>query len=140
MLLDWCSGYAPGSSSQRKTAMTITAFGLMISLLSAAFHPGHDEIKLLTGQIASAEEASIVIDYFDAAAMERKMMSLVVDGRTKWTLAKKQVEPFALVKGQRVDVLMVSEDLPGGLLQTRAVEIKVKKLAAVSEQRDIIHP
>ena len=110
-----------------------TIFALVISLLAsthAATHPGHDEVKLLVGQIAGAEERSVVIDYFDVAAMERKTMSLVIDERTKWTLAKKRVERFALVKGQRVDVLMVSEDLPGGLLQTRVVEMKVKKLVA----------
>ena len=97
-------------------------------------------MKLLAGQIASAADRSIVIDYLDAAAMERKTMSLVIDERTKWTVAKKRVAPFMLAKGQRVDVLMVSEDMSGGLLQARAVEIKVKKLAAASEQRDIIHP
>lgn len=122
--------------------MTST-LALIISLLflatHASAHPGHDEVKLLVGRIASAADRSIVIDYFDAAAMERKTMSLVIDERTKWTVAKKRVEPFMLVKGQRVDVLMASEDVPGGL-QTRAVEIKVKKLAVVSEQRDIIHP
>lgn len=123
--------------------MTNTFALVMLLLLAsthAANHPGHDEVKLLAGQIASAADRSIVIDYLDAAAMERKTMSLVIDERTKWTVAKKRVAPFMLAKGQRVDVLMVSEDMPGGLLQVRAVEIKVKKLAAASEQRDIIHP
>ena len=113
--------------------MTNTSAAIMSLLLittHAAAHPGHDEVKLLVGQIAGAGERSVVIDYFDAAAMERKTMSLVVDERTKWTLAKKRVGRFALAPGQRVDVLMVSEDLPGGGLQTRAVEIKVKRLAA----------
>ena len=113
---------------------------VLVAATSAVAHPGHDEVKLLVGQIASAADRSIVVDYLDAAAMERKTMSLVIDERTKWTVAKKRVEPFMLMKGQRVDVLMVSEDMPGGLLQTRAVEIKVKKLAAATEQRDIIHP
>lgn len=116
--------------------MTTTTFALVLGLLlvspHATAHPGHDEVKLLVGQIASAGERSVVIDYFDATAMERKTMSLVIDDRTKWTLAKKRVERFALVNGQRVDVLMVLEDLPGGLLQTRAVEIKVKKLASAA--------
>lgn len=103
--------------------------GLILFSPNAIAHPGHDEVKLLVGQIAFADERSMVIDHFDAATMERKTTSLVIDERTKWTLAKRRVEQFALVKGQRVDVLMVSEDLPGGLLQTRAVEIKVKKLA-----------
>jgi hypothetical protein len=113
--------------------MTTTTLALVLGLLlspAATAHPGHDEVKLLVGQIAGAGERSVAIDYFDAAAMERKTMSLVIDERTKWTLAKKRVERFALVNGQRVDVLIVSEDLPGGLLQTRAVEIKVKKLAS----------
>ena len=105
---------------------------VLVASTSAVAHPGHDEVKLLVGQIAGAGERSVVIDYFDAAAMERRTMSLVIDERTKWTLAKKRVERFALPKGQRVDVLMVSEDLPGGLLQTRAVEIKVKKLLALN--------
>lgn len=116
--------------------MTTTTFALVLGFLlvspHATAHPGHDEVKLLVGQIAGAGERSVVIEYFDAAAMERKTMSLVVDDRTKWTLAKKRVERFALVNGQRVDVLMISEDLPGGLLQTRAVEIKVKKLASAA--------
>lgn len=111
-------------------------FVLMISLLvvsgHATAHPGHDEIKVLVGQVSDSGERRVVIDYFDATAMERKTMSLVVDERTKWSLAKKRVQPFVLMKGQRVDVLIVSEDLPGGLLQTRAVEIKVKKLATVN--------
>jgi hypothetical protein len=113
-----------------------TTLALTISLLlfstHATTHPGHDEVKLVVGQIAGAGEHSVIIDYFDASAMERKTMSLVIDERTKWTLAKKRVDRFALLNGQRVDVLMVSEDLPGGLLQTRAVEIKVKKLVATA--------
>lgn len=108
------------------------AISLLLFSAHATTHPGHDEVKLVVGQIAGAGERSVVIDYFDAAAMERKTMSLVIDERTKWTLAKKRVDRFALVNGQRVDVLMVSEDLPGGFLQTRAVEIKVKKLAATA--------
>ncbi|HWI16762.1 MAG TPA: hypothetical protein VNT81_03410 [Vicinamibacterales bacterium] len=106
--------------------------GLLLVSPHATAHPGHDEVKLLAGQIAGAGKRSVIIEYLDAAAMERKTMSVVIDERTKWTLAKKRVERFALVNGQRVDVLIVAEDLPGGLLQTRAVEIKVKHLAAAA--------
>lgn len=111
-------------------------FALVIGLLLVSphttTHPGHDEVKLLVGQVAGAGDRSVMVDYFDATSMERKTMSLVIDERTKWTLAKKRVQRFALVAGQRVDVLMVAEDLPGGLLQTRAIEIKVKKLPAAA--------
>jgi len=114
------------------TNTSVLLFSLLLVSTHATAHPGHDEVKLLVGEIAGAGERSVVIDYFDAAAMERKTMSLVIDERTKWTLAKKRVGRFALPVGQRVDVLMVAEDLPGGGLQTRAVEIKAKKLAALN--------
>lgn len=106
------------------------AISLLLFANYATAHPGHGEVRLLVGQIAGAGDSSVVIDYLDTAGMERKSLSLAIDERTKWTLAKKPVERFALVIGQRVDVLMVAEDLPGGLLQTRAVEIKVKKLTS----------
>ena len=105
------------------------------ALLSGAVltaHPGHDGAKLLVGDVARADTASLVVEYVDPAAFERKTTSLVIDERTKWTLAKKNVSRFELVRGQRVEVLMVTEDLPGGQLQTRALEIKVKKLAAAA--------
>ena len=114
------------------TNTSVLIISLLLMSTHATAHPGHDEVKLLVGEIAGAEERSVIIAYFDAATMERKTMSFVIDERTKWTLAKKRVGRFALPLGQRVDVLMVVEDLPGGGLQTRAVEIKVKRLAAVN--------
>ena len=103
---------------------------LLACVMSAAVaaHPGHDEVKLLVGEIVRADDRGLTVEYLDPAAMERKSLALVVDERTKWTLAKKRVARFELPRGQRVEVLMKLEDLPGGRLQTHAVEIKVKKL------------
>ena len=77
-----------------------------------------------------AEDRAITVEYLDSAAMERKSMALVIDERTKWTVAKRRVTPFELPRGQRVEVLMKLEDLPGGRMQTHAVEVKVNRLLA----------
>ena len=105
---------------------------VLLSCAMAAAHPGHDAVKLLVGEVDRVDTSVVVVEYLDQVAFERKTMSLVIDARTKWTLAKKRVPRFDLARGQRLEVLMLTEDLPGGRLQTRAVEIKVKKLAAAT--------
>lgn len=114
------------------TNVLVSALAACVLTAAVAAHPGHDEVKLLVGEIVRADDRGVTVEYLDSAAMERKSVALVVDERTKWTLAKKRVARFALPPGQRVEVLTKLEDLPGGRMHTHAVEIKVKKLMAAA--------
>lgn len=95
-------------------------------------HPGHGEVKRLSGTVIHMSDTTIDVDTFDAATMQRKTISLTIDEKTKWVVGKKAGDRFSLPSGHQVELLMVMEDMPDGTMRTRAVEIKVKKLPATN--------
>lgn len=93
-------------------------------------HPGHGDVKRLSGRVMHMSDTTINVDAFDAATMQRKTISLTIDAKTKWVVGKKAGERFSLPSGHQVGLLMVMEDMPDGTMRTRAVEITVRKLPA----------
>jgi hypothetical protein len=107
--------------------------GLLVLLAHApaSAHPGHDPIAV-SGTLVRVFPERIEVDTFDATSMQRRIVSIVTDEYTRWTLGKKTVNPAELMAGTAVVVAFTHAELEDGsdglvALEVRGREVKKKK-------------
>lgn len=120
-----------------KTLLQSIGIAIAIGLLTVGqmqAHPGHDEISVLVGTVVSVNKDSIELEVFYQAALINQRVSIVLQERTKFRLGKNLVKSLELTRGQRIEAVVRTEDMPDGSLEVRALEIKAsepKKTASV---------
>jgi len=89
-------------------------------------HPGHGEIKLLSGKVIAVEAERIRIEFFDRTSFSTKGAWVFVDDKTKVTDGKTRLALTDLKFGQDIDCMAETEIGKDEITVLRAVQIRLK--------------
>lgn len=93
---------------------------------SLAAHPGHGEVKVLSGKLIAIQAERIQIDFFDRSSFSTKLVWVLVDDKTKVTAGKTRLTLADLKTHQEVDCMAETDDGKDGTTALRAVQIRLK--------------
>jgi hypothetical protein len=108
----------------------------LLALVAAAFvalpatvgdHPGHGEIKVLSGTVIAVEPERIRIEFFDRTSFSSKSVWVLVDDKTKIQTGKTRLQLTDLKFGQDVDCMAETEIGKDERTVLRALQIRLKQ-------------
>ena len=103
-----------------------TVLVLMCATAIAA-HPGHGEVKVLSGRLVAVQVGKIQIEFFDRSSFSTKLSWVLVDDKTKVTAGKTRLTLADLKLHQEIDCMAEIEEGKDGTTALRAVQIRLKK-------------
>ncbi len=98
---------------------------LALSALASP-HPGHGEVKVLSGRLLAVEAERIQIDVFDREAFSHKRVWVILDAHTKIEAGKARRAAADLRPDQEVDCMAETEEGKDGAIDLRALRIRLK--------------
>ena len=111
--------------------MTLTLIFRTVALVmlsaTVSAHPGHGEVKVLSGTVVMIEAERIQIDTFDRASLSRKRIWVIVDEKTKIQSGKTRLALSDLRQAQTVECMAETEEGKDGGTDLRALQIRLKK-------------
>lgn len=103
--------------------------GTMIVLMCWAgltAHPGHGEVKVMSGKLVAVQAKNIQIEFFDPTSFTTKLVWVLVDDTTKVTAGKTRLAWTDLRLQQQIDCMAETEEGKDGTTALRAVQIRLK--------------
>jgi hypothetical protein len=90
-------------------------------------HPGHGEIKVMSGKVIAIQAERIQIEFFDRASFSTKLVWVFVDDKTKVTAGKTRLALTDLKLQQDIDCMAETEIGKDETTVLRAVQIRLKQ-------------
>jgi hypothetical protein len=90
-------------------------------------HPGHGEVKVISGKVIVIQAERIQIEYFDRTSFSTKSAWVFVDGKTKVTTGKTRLAMTDLKFGQEIECMAETEIAQDETTVLRAVQIRLKQ-------------
>lgn len=90
-------------------------------------HPGHGEIKVMSGKVIAVEAERIRIEFFDRASFSTTSAWVFVGDKTKIQMGKTRLQLTDLKFGLEVDCMAETEIGKDEITVLRAVQIRLKQ-------------
>ncbi len=103
------------------------AAAVLMCWTSLAAHPGHGEVKVMSGKVVAVQATRIQIEFFDRTSFTTKLVWVFVDGKTTITAAKTRLALTDLTPQQEIDCMAETEEGKDGSTELRAVQVRVKQ-------------
>ena len=110
-----------------KLPLAWPAVALLLFSRSVSAHPGHGDVKVLSGALTAVEAERIQINVFDQASLGHLRVWVIVDNDTKIEAGKTRLAVSDLRRDQEVDCMAETEEGKDGATDLRALRIRVKK-------------
>lgn len=109
-----------------KILLILVAVAVFSPPLSSSAHPGHGEVKVMSGTVIAIQSERIQIEFFDRTSFSTKLVWVFVDDKTKVTAGKSRLRLSDLKLQQDIDCMAETEIGKDDTTVLRAVQIRLK--------------